>query len=44
MTEGENLMCGLIDKEELLKFTRLFPRPETMLYLLQVDVWLNMFL
>lgn len=42
--QDKNLMSGIIEKEELLKFTRLFPRPETMLYLLQVNVWLNMFL
>ncbi len=44
MILSKNAMSGLIEKEELLKFTRLFPRPETMLYLLQVDMWLNMFL
>lgn len=44
MLSDKNLMSGLIEREELLKFIRLFPRPETMLYLLQVDVWLNMFL
>lgn len=44
MTECENLMCGLIEKEEILKFTRLFPRPETMLYLMQVNIWINRYL
>jgi len=44
MLSERNLMSGLIGKDELLKFTRLFPRPETMLYLIQVDIWLNSFL
>lgn len=44
MVLSKNVMSGLVEREELLKFVRLFPRPETMLYLLQVDVWLNMFL
>ena len=44
MISDENAMAGLIDREELLKFSRLFPRPETILYLLQVNVWLNKFL
>lgn len=39
-----DFMLGFIEKEELLRFTRLFPRPETMLYLLQADIWLNKFL
>ena len=44
MLSDGNLMAGLIEREELLKFTRLFPRSETMLYLIQVDIWLNKFL
>ena len=44
MISDKNAMLGLVQREELLRFTRLFPRPETMLYLLQADMWLNMFL
>lgn len=44
MIKNESFMFGMISKEEILKFTRLFPRPETMLYLIQVDVWLNTFM
>ena len=42
--QDANFMMGFVEKDELLRFTRLFPRPETMLYLLQVDIWLNKFL
>lgn len=41
MISDENAMAGFVDKEELLRYARLFPRPETMLYLLQVNIWLN---
>jgi len=44
MLSDKNAMLGFVEREELLKFTRLFPRPETMLYLVQVNIWLNRFL
>ena len=40
----DNAMCGLIDKQELIRLTKVSPRPETMLYLLQVDAWLKKYL